>query len=172
VKSQAQIYVLHRIGLIFGFAGALFWAAFSIENLSTLGEPIGRGLFFSSPGLILIAGPLILGLSRQDSFRFLLFELSLFGTYGLLALGLPADILPRGLSILTIVLLVLLIGLKRSHRNPHILDVKANLSPSTFIESMALFAVSFAIAFLLQLLGRCLLSLAHFPVQSRIYSHG
>ena len=153
VKTHVRIYLLHKIGLVLGSVAVLIWLSFFIENPRILDEPFGRGLFFLSPGLVLATGPLIFGLSRQDSLRFLFFELSLFGTYGVLALALPADVLPRSISILTIVVLVLLIVLKRSHRDLHILDMKSGITSSIFIESMSIFAVASAIAFLLRSQG-------------------
>jgi hypothetical protein len=148
--SDTTTYLLHRIGAIFGFAGISLFVIFFTENQSILNEAFGRAYFFWVWGLIMATIPLIVGLSRGDSLKCFFFIFLLMGSFGALALVVPADALPRIVSIVTIAILLVSMLLKRSHRGSLILDLKPNASPHTFAESLAILAVSWACASALQ----------------------
>lgn len=97
--------------------------------------------------------PLITALSWRDSLKCLLFILPLMGVAGALAFVIPIEALLRVLSILTITLILVMVLLKKSNRKSIILDLKPHISPYTFAESLAIFAVSWVCASVLQLLG-------------------
>jgi hypothetical protein len=153
LKSEASTYLLHRIGAIIAFAGTSLFVIFFTANQRILNEAIGRAYFFWAWGLIMTAIPLIVGLSWRDTLKCLLFIFPIMGTVGALAFVLPAEALPDFLSILTIVLILVMIFLKRSHRKSVILDLRPKISQHALAESLAIFAISWVCASMLQFLG-------------------
>jgi hypothetical protein len=153
LKSELSIYLRHRIGAALGFAGTSLFVVFLTENQPVLDGALGKASFFWAWGLIMTTIPLITGLSRRDSIACFLFILLLMGGCGALAFVLPIEALLRVLSILTITLVLVMMLLRKSHRKSFILDLKPNVSPYTFAESLVIFAISWICASTLQFLG-------------------
>lgn len=151
MTSKANIYLLHRLGTLFGAIAALLWFAFFIENLSILDQPIGRASFFWSIGLILVTVPFMLVFSKKDSLGFILFSLSFFGLFGLLAFVLPRGILARTLSILAIGVILVLIVLNR--RKLLVFKMRFGITPSMFIESLAILGISWLFTLTIEYFG-------------------
>jgi hypothetical protein len=153
LESEASTYLLHRFGAIIAFAGTSLFILFLTVNQPVLNETIGRAYFFWIWGLIMATIPLIVGLSWKDTSKCLLFIFPVMGGVGALAFVLPAEALPDVLSSAAIILILIMILLKRSHRKSLILDLRPKISKYTLAESLAIFAVSWICASVLQFLG-------------------